>query len=174
LTVRIVHLSNPVTCVVDVIAWGLVHAATGYAVHRLPVARLGDGWLYRRRRFETERLYRRVLRVPRWKDRVPEAGAVFAGGLSKRHLPPAAAGGLERFVVETRRAELGHWAAAGAGPFFLLWNPWPAGIALIVYGVAANLPCIVIQRYNRLRAERVLAARAVAPAVFDTSGTSIP
>jgi glycosyl-4,4'-diaponeurosporenoate acyltransferase len=163
-----------VRIVVDVIAWGLVHAGTGYAVHRLPVARLGDAWLYRRREFETERLYRRVLRVPRWKDRVPEAGALFAGGMSKRHLPSAGAGGLERFVIETRRAELGHWSAAAFGPLFLLWNPWYAGVLLILYGVAANLPCIVIQRYNRLRADRVLAARADSRAVADTSGSSIP
>ncbi|MBV9952189.1 MAG: glycosyl-4,4'-diaponeurosporenoate acyltransferase [Acidimicrobiia bacterium] len=171
---RVVHLSDPLTIVVDVIVWGLVHAGTGYAVHRLPPERLRDAWLYRRRRFETDRLYRRVLRVPRWKDRVPEAGAVFAGGMSKRHLPPGRAGGLERFVIETRRAELGHWSAAAAGPFFLLWNPWPAGVVLIAYGLVANVPCIVIQRYNRLRAERVLAARADARAVADTSGRSIP
>ena len=112
--------------------------------------------------------------MPRWKDRVPEAGAVFAGGLSKRHLPAAGAGGLERFVVETRRAELGHWSAAVAGPLFLLWNPVLAGVLLIAYGLVANLPCIVIQRYNRLRAERVLAARADVRAVADTSGSSIP
>jgi len=75
-------------------------------------------------------------------------------------LPDDELGGLERFVVETRRAELGHWLAAAAGPFFVLWNPWPAAVALVVYGLAANLPCIAIQRYNRLRAERVLASRS--------------
>ena len=125
-----------------------------------PRRRLGDAWLYRRRRFEGERFYRRVLRVPRWKDRVPEAGALFAGGVSKRPLPADELGGLDRFVVETRRAELGHWLAAAAGPLFVLWNPWPAAVVLVAYGLAANLPCVAIQRYNRLRAERVLSRRA--------------
>jgi glycosyl-4,4'-diaponeurosporenoate acyltransferase len=186
MTVRVVHLPDAVTVVVDIVAWGLVHAGTGYAVHRLPVTRLGESRLYRRRAFEGERFYRRVLRVPRWKDRVPEAGALFAGGISKRALPDDELGGLERFVVETRRAELGHWLAAAAGPFFVLWNPWPAAVALVVYGVVANLPCIAIQRYNRLRAERVLASRAARSRTAGalraarrteepgTSGSSIP
>ena len=76
-----------------------------------------------RRRFEGERLYRDVLRIQRWKDRLPEAGALFAGGVCKRAAHRRRAGGLERFVVETRRAELGHWLAAAAGPLFVLWNP---------------------------------------------------
>ena len=160
MSLRVVHLSDAATVLVDIVAWGAVHAGTGYAVHRMPLRRLGESRLYQRRPFETEHLYRRVLRVPRWKDRMPEAGALFAGGVSKRTLPDGELGGLERFVVETRRAELGHWLAAAAGPLFVLWNPWPAAVALVVYGLVANLPCIVIQRYNRLRAGRVLASRA--------------
>ena len=101
-----------------------------------------------------------ALRIRRWKDRLPEAGAFFAGGISKRHLPGRARGGLERFVVETRRAELGHWLAAAAGPLFVLWNPPGVAAVLVAYGVAVNLPFIAIQRYNRLRVERVLRARA--------------
>jgi len=100
---------------------------------------------------------------------VPEAGAWFAGGVSKRHLPADGAGGLERFVVETRRAELGHWLAAASGPLFVLWNPPGAAVALVTYGLVANLPCVAIQRYNRLRAERVLARRS-----RGTTGSSIP
>jgi len=186
MSVRVVHLPDAATVVVDVVAWAAVHAGTGYAVHRLPTSRLGDAWLYRRRRFEGEGFYRRVLRVPRWKDRVPEAGALFAGGVSKRALPAEELGGLDRFVVETRRAELGHWLAAAAGPVFVLWNPWPAAVVLVAYGMAANLPCVAIQRYNRLRAERVLSRRAARSSTAGavraarraaepgTSGTSIP
>ena len=41
--------------------------------------------------------------------------------------PAAEQGGLERFVVETRRAELGHWLAAAPGVLFVLWNPPAVG-----------------------------------------------
>jgi glycosyl-4,4'-diaponeurosporenoate acyltransferase len=160
--VRVVHLSDPVTVVVDVIAWGLVHAGSGYLAHRAPVGWLArDRWLFRERRVEQGgRLYSRVLHIGRWKDRLPEAGALFAGGISKRHVTGADQGGLERFVVETRRAELGHWLAAAPGPLFALWNPPAVVPVMIAYGLVVNLPFIAVQRYNRLRASRVLRGRA--------------
>jgi glycosyl-4,4'-diaponeurosporenoate acyltransferase len=46
------------------------------------------------------------------------------------------------------------------GPLFVLWNPPGAAALLIGYGVAVNLPFIVIQRYNRFRID-ALAERRV-------------
>lgn len=147
------------TVVLDVLAWGLFHAATGYAAHRLPARRLArDGWLMRPRRFEDGgRFYRRRLRIHRWKDRLPEAGALFEGGVSKRELPSRDAAGLEVFVRETRRAELGHWWAMLCSPLFLLWNPPLASALLVSYGVLVNMPFIMIQRHNRFRTQALLA-----------------
>jgi glycosyl-4,4'-diaponeurosporenoate acyltransferase len=149
------------TIVVDVIAWGVFHAATGYAAYRLDEPRLSrDGRLLRPRRFETGgRWYRRWLRIHRWKDRVPEAGGLFRGGLSKRQLPAFDAPGLQLFARETRRAELAHWWAMFCGLLFVLWNPPLAAALLIGYGVVANLPFIVIQRYNRFRIQALLERR---------------
>lgn len=189
--VRVFRPSKPRAALLDVVAWGLVHAATGYLAHRLPLRRLErDGWLTRLRPWEADgRFYTRTLRIKRWKDRVPEAGALFAGGVSKAHLPTdgEAGGGLERFVAETRRAELAHWWAAAASPLFALWNPWYALPLLVGYGVGVNLPFVAIQRYNRLRATRVLARRSSAlrsstasvgraegRVARGTSGSSIP
>ncbi|HEY5858677.1 MAG TPA: hypothetical protein VIX62_00140 [Actinomycetota bacterium] len=179
----LVHMSNPVVVAVNVGAWAVIHSASGYAVHRLPVERLSrDGWLFRKRAVEREgRLYVETLRIKRWKDRVPEAGALFAGGISKRHLTDDATGGLERFAVETRRAELGHWLAMAPAPLFAIWNP-PLGVALMVaYGVGVNLPFIAIQRYNRIRVSRVLRSRGARVALparsrneRATNGMSMP
>lgn len=141
----------------NVVASAAIHAGSGYAVHRLPIERLQhDGWLLRPRRWEDGgRWYQRRLRIGHWKDRLPEAGALFAGGISKRHLGPD----LDRFVAETRRAERGHWLAFAGSPLFALWNP-PMGVALMVaYGGAVNAPFIAVQRYNRQRAQRILARR---------------
>lgn len=173
-------MSRRRTVVANVAFWAAVHAGTGYLVHRLPVASLEqDRWLFRPRALERGgRVYDRAG-IRRWKDRVPEAGALFAGGLSKRHLPTVEEGGLARFVVETRRAELGHWLALVAGPCSALWNPPVGAVAMTAYGVGVNLPCIAIQRWNRQRAERVL-ARSRAGGRRDparrsrTSGSSIP
>jgi glycosyl-4,4'-diaponeurosporenoate acyltransferase len=149
------------TIVVDVIAWGVFHGATGYAAYRLDDSRLSrDGWLLRQRRFETGRWYRRRLRINRWKDKVPEAGDLFRGGVSKRHLPAYDVAGLELFVRETRRAELAHWWAMLCGPLFVLWNPPLAAVLLVGYGVVANLPFILIQRYNRFRTQPLVERRS--------------
>jgi glycosyl-4,4'-diaponeurosporenoate acyltransferase len=175
-SLRAVHLSDPVTVVLDVAAWAVVHAGSGYLVHRLPVAWLErDRWLLRERRWEGGgRLYRRTLRIHRWKDRVPEAGALFAGGVSKRHVTSAAGGGPARFVVETRRAELGHWLAIVPAPLFALWNPPGVAVVMVVYALAVNLPFVAIQRYNRIRSSRVLRRSARSRSARGTRGRSIP
>jgi glycosyl-4,4'-diaponeurosporenoate acyltransferase len=150
------------TIAVDVVAWGVFHTATGYAAYRLREDQLGrDGWLLRPRRFEAAgRWYRRRLRIHRWKDRLPEAGGLFRDGLSKRHLPSYGDAGLLLFVRETRRAELAHWWAMCCGVFFVLWNPPLAAGLLLGYGVVANLPFILIQRYNRFRTQALIGRRA--------------
>jgi glycosyl-4,4'-diaponeurosporenoate acyltransferase len=155
-------MSPALTIAVDVMAWGVFHTATGYAAYRLDESRLSrDGWLLRPRRFETAgRWHRRWLRIDRWKDKVPEAGGTFRGGISKRHLPAYDVAGLQLFARETRRAELAHWWAMCCGVLFVLWNPPIAVGPLLGYGVVANLPCIVIQRYNRFRIQALIERRS--------------
>jgi glycosyl-4,4'-diaponeurosporenoate acyltransferase len=168
----LLHLADPVAVLVDVVAWGAIHASTGYVAHRLPLERLRvDGWLLRPRSFERRGQAYERLRIRRWKDRLPEAGALFAGGVSKRELPGGRAG-LERFAAETRRAELGHWWALAASPLFALWNRPLAAALLATYGVLVNLPFVAIQRYNRLRVSRVLRARS--SATERRNGRSMP
>ena len=60
-----------------------------------------------------------------------------------------------------------------AGPLFVLWNPPPVAVVMVVYGVAVNAPFIAIQRYNRLRASRVL-ARASRSSARDASRAAEP
>lgn len=154
---RRVRLPRTAAVLLDVAVWALVHAGSGYAAHRLDARRLErDGPLLRARRFEAGgRVYRRRLRIDRWKDRMPEAGDWFSGGVSKRRLPSRDDAGLELFARETRRAELAHWWALGCVPLFALWNPPRAVRLLTAYGVASNVPFIVIQRYNRFRIQVV-------------------
>jgi glycosyl-4,4'-diaponeurosporenoate acyltransferase len=97
------------------------------------------------------------LRVHRWKDALPEAGSFFSGGFSKRALRHRDPEYLRRFLTETCRAELSHWLAVTLGLNFFLRNPWYVGLIMLVYGLATNLPFILVQRYNRLRLRAVVA-----------------
>ena len=161
LDLQVAHLNSIETLFVDILAWGLIHLGTGYAIHRAPVRWLDhDTWLFRARAFERDgNLYLTRFRILRWKDDLPEAGAMFAGGISKRSLLSDADGGLPRFAVETRRAELTHWLAMVPAPLFALWNPAYAVPLMLLYALAFNLPFIMIQRFNRLRILRILRRR---------------
>jgi len=141
--------------------WASAQVLAGYRAHRLPLERLQhDRGLLRLRPFEAEgRWYERTLHISRWKDRLPEAGAFFDGGMTKRTLPGRSAGGLERFAAETRRAEIAHWTSFVCLPLCVVWNG-ALGIALMcLYGLIVNVPLIAIQRYNRGRTERILRRR---------------
>jgi len=157
-----VELSRPVAIGVDVAAWIGVAVGSGYLVHRLPERLLErDAWLFRQRGWERDgHLYSSTLRIRRWKRLLPEAGDAFEGGFNKTTLVDLHDDHLRTHVRETRRAELGHWLIIVAGPLFVLHNRWYDVVAMQVLAVALSVPCIAAQRYNRLRLQRVLAARA--------------
>lgn len=145
---------------VDVVAWTALSVVVGYAGHRLPASALAhDTWVTRIRPGEADGRRWERLGVRRWKDVLPEAGGFF-GGVSKRTLGGRA--GLERQVVETRRAELVHWTLAGCGPLFFAWNPRRLAASMVVFGLVFNAPFIVIQRFNRARLLRALVRAAAA------------
>lgn len=151
-------LPKPYAIALDVAAWAAVHAVVGYLVHRMDPRRFrADTALTRPRRFERGGArYQRLLRVKRWKGWLPEAGAAFRGGFDKKHLPGRTEADLRRYVEETRRAELVHWLTAAVAPAFFLWNVPRAGVWMLAYAVAANVPCIIALRYNRFRLQRIL------------------
>ena len=154
----VVELSPALLVLTDAVTWFAVSLVAGYACHRLPDRRLDhDTALTRARAFERGgRFYERRLRIVRWKDRLPEAGDLFRDGYDKRVVTRAE---LPRYVIETRRAEYTHWGIMAAAPLFLLWNPLLVWWAMVAYALVANLPCLVIQRYNRARVLRILGRR---------------
>lgn len=144
--------------VVNVLAWLLIHLGVAWVGTRLPIALFRtDAWLYRIRPWERGgRLYERLFRVRRWKSLLPDGAALFAGGFRKGSLPGPRPEQLERFARETCRGEAVHWVVLVLAPLFLAWNPWWAELIILAYAAAANLPCIVVQRYNRARLLQIL------------------
>jgi len=150
---RIFVLPTVATIVVDICAWFLLHMGISKWLTGWDVRRFKPGtWLYRERGWEKGGiLYKRVFRVQFWKKRLPDAAPWFEGGIAKKSLPSLSRNFLQRFIVESCRGELAHWFSMGIAPIFFLWNPpWVGGI-MVIYAVIANLPCIIVQRYNRIR-----------------------
>ncbi|MEZ5145334.1 MAG: hypothetical protein R2726_22905 [Acidimicrobiales bacterium] len=158
MSIRVIEVSDGWALAIDVGVWAVGGSLVGYVTHRLgPSAFSRDSVLTRLRTFERDgRFYEERLRIKRWKGRLPEAGDLFPGGFSKRSLQKMDVAYLERFVQETRRAEVTHWVLIAMGPFFVLWNPWWLALVMVAYGIAANLPCLLAQRYNRARLLRTL------------------
>jgi glycosyl-4,4'-diaponeurosporenoate acyltransferase len=140
-----------ITVAVDALAWAVISSAAGWWGVRLPADRLDGGGPVDASR------YRRWLRIAIWKDRLPEAGTLF-GGVSKRSLPPGEhhRDRLLRFARESRRAELTHAVILATTPAFLLWNPAGLFVAMAAFAAVANVPCLLVARFNRGRVQRAL------------------
>ena len=125
-------LLAPLTSALGWLGWSLL---VGGLANRLPLAQLAeDSWLTRPRPWgERSEAYERGLGIRR-RDRAC----------------------LERLMMETRRAELVHLAL---WPFWLLTALWlpPQGVLInLVFATLFNLPCLWVQRYNRLRLRQIL------------------
>ncbi|HMS25240.1 MAG TPA: hypothetical protein PKB15_06115 [Acidimicrobiia bacterium] len=139
--------------IIDSVLWALWSALVGYCASRLRQDALKKERL--RVRADSWQLYVRLLKIKKWKDKVPEAGALFPGGKSKRRLVGSNAQALDECAQESQRAEFVHWAILLLTPIFFFFNPiWLFGF-MVLYGFMANLPFIAIQRYNRSRVLRL-------------------
>jgi glycosyl-4,4'-diaponeurosporenoate acyltransferase len=104
----------------------------------------------------SERFYERVLLIRIWKDRLPDGARWLGGGFTKGRLSGSNPDYIRQFIRSTRAGEMCHEAAIAFTPLFFIWNPWWADAVMVAYALVANLPCILVQRYNRGRLSRLL------------------
>jgi len=161
----IVRLPTFWTILLDCIAWALIQTGVAYLAIRLPRRWLNPhAWLLRARPWERGGdLYERLFRVRRWKALLPSGGGLFRGGFSMRSLQGRDAAHLHTWVLESCRAEICHWAAIAPSLLFFIWNPPGVGWVMIAYAVLVNAPCIIAQRYNRPRFQKIAAHRGIPP-----------
>ena len=156
--------STLVITLLNTVFWFALHFGTAELLTHLPAETQRRLFDWNRPFFRvSERemaLYRR-LRLPRWKDRLPQFNPEF----DKRHLAAVPTPAyLRQFLEVTCHAEIIHELIALLGflsLFFCLlcehpldWLPLFFGIALFI-GLC-NLPFAAIQRYNRFRLVRLL------------------
>lgn len=151
------HLPTLPTILIDIVAWFAIHMGVSYLMTHVPLSSFdARSWLYTQRTWEKDgRIYERIFGLNKWKERLPDGAALFREGFKKKRLKKLDNVYLDNFIRETCRAELTHWIVFLFGPIFLVWNLWWVGIVMIVYAISVNLPCIITQRYNRIRLKRV-------------------
>jgi glycosyl-4,4'-diaponeurosporenoate acyltransferase len=134
--------------------WLVIQLGLAWVFTKMPVARFNPGAAFAWER--SGRFYERVCAIKRWKDWLPDAARWFSGGFAKGQLTGQGGEYWQRFIRETWRGELCHWCALACAPVFFLWNPWWGDLIIVAYALAANLPCILVQRYNRARLSRLV------------------
>ena len=136
-------------CALGWLSWSLL---VGALANRVPPSWLAAGhWFWRRPWRESRQGFERRLAIRRWKAWLPDAGNALPKGVAKAALVGRDRADLERLGLETKRAELVHLLLL---PFWIVTSRWltPAGVLLnLLFACGFNLPCIWIQRYNRLR-----------------------
>lgn len=101
-------------------------------------------------------IYDKVFKVRKWKGLLPDGGAAFSAGYRKKNLDSFSRTNLDKYVVESCRAEMTHLLAILPFWVFGLFTPFPAVFIMLFYALAVNIPCAIAQRYNRPRIERIL------------------
>ena len=108
--------------------------------------------LMRTRKWEDEgKFYERVFHIRAWKDYIPALG-VF----DKKHMSSHPDSGyVSTYLLEGLRAELCHALALLFGAVIIVFSAETAKTKIFLWEIVLNIPCIMIQRFNRPRFERL-------------------
>ncbi len=145
--------------VANSVFWVGISFASGHLCHFIPLSFYNiKNPIFKKRFWELEgKFYEKVFLVKYWKDIVPEAGELIKiHPFDKKRLKTKEKSYIERFIIETCRAELVHLLILLSTPFAFLFNPPIGDYLMAAYGILANIPFIIIQRYNRIRFVKVL------------------
>ncbi len=118
---------------------------------------LPGSFLFRPRIWENNgSIYKSIFKVQKWKDYLPDGGGLFKGGFRKKHLQDSSKAALEKYLIESCRAEFCHWICILPFWVFGFFGPIEVIFYMLLYALIINMPCIIAQRYNRPRISRLI------------------
>lgn len=155
---RIIFLSETDTFFLDVIAWIFFHLSIGYYFSRIPVDHFDPekSWFLTKSWEKGGEIYQKLFRVKNWKRIIPSGAALYRNTYEIKHLRDMDINGVCLWIKESCRSETCHWIMIIPGFFFYLWNTVEIGRLMLVYAVVNNIVPIIMQRYNRPRARKLL------------------
>lgn len=101
-----------------------------------------------------ERFYEKVFKIKIWKDLIPQYTS--KSGFSKKNMMSLKIDYIKEFIAETYRAEIDHVFCCFATPFIFFANSFTSSVIFSILVFIFNLPCVLIQRYNRFRLRRLM------------------
>lgn len=144
--------------IINILYWPIVHVVISYWALNWPLDKvLKISWLFDEKKWERGgKFYEDVLKVKKWKNKLPDGASLLGYGFKKGRLSKRDADYLKLYANETCRGELAHWVTFLMVTFTFIWNPWWAHVIMVTYAILGNLPCIIAQRYNRACLRRLL------------------
>lgn len=154
----LVHLPEWLSIVLCFILWPVFQVSAAVYCKSLPDRKLNPGlfWFRPHSWEKNGHIYARLLQIRRWKKYLPDGAAVVRSGYRKKTLQDVSPENLNRFLIESCRAELTHLLAIPPFLLFFFLIPPYAVPLMLVYALIVNLPCVLAQRYNRPRVARLL------------------
>lgn len=148
---QFIFLPDVFMIVLFFILWPIFQVSAAFIAYKIPDSKYSpESFLFRERKWERGgRLYEKLFLIKRWKHRLPDGAAAVKGGYRKKSLVDYSDKGLEKFIIETCRAELTHLLAIPPFVIFGFFAPPVILLYMFIYALLVNLPCIIVQRYNR-------------------------
>lgn len=109
---------------------------------------------FKTRKWEKDgRIYQDIFRIKLWKEYIPSVGA-----FDKKHLSSSLKSDyLTAYLLENLRAELCHECSLTFGVIICIFSAGKhVDLFITLWLIALNVPCTMIQRYNRPRFEKVI------------------
>ncbi len=112
--------------------------------------------LFRSRPFEKKgQIYEKYLKIKLWKDYIPAVGSFDKKSMTREKINDDY---ISMYLLESLRAELCHFYAILFATVVLFCTVHEEWLFIIIYTFILNMPCLIIQRYNRPRFERMLSS----------------
>lgn len=142
--------------VINTSFWLVCCFGVAYLVRLIPESLyIKNQWFFKEHPFE-KKLYK-ILRLNKWKDRLPEWGKVWH--FEKKNLDKELSlKYVDQFILETKYSEIGHLGMAVAGFACVLVNPGDyvvMAFSCSIINLFIQMPFCLIQRYNRPRLLRL-------------------
>jgi glycosyl-4,4'-diaponeurosporenoate acyltransferase len=155
---RVIFLPETWTIIICIILWPIFQASAAVLCLKIPDRFFSPKlFFYKVHTWEKDgKIYTKIFKVHRWKRFLPDGGAVMKAGYKKKYIVDFSKNNLQKFLVESCRGELSHWLAIFPFWLFGLIAPPQVMWLMLAYALIINLPCIIVQRYNRPRVLRLL------------------
>lgn len=116
-----------------------------------------NSFVFKEKKWEKEgRIYEKIFLIKRWKKLLPDGAATFKKGFRKKKLNATSKEYFSEFILESCRAEATHIPPIFLSFLFGLYNPPQIVLIMLIFAIIVNLPCILAQRYNRIRLSRIV------------------